>query len=128
VPAKPTIPRFSDERLEIVWAAIQTLDPGRLHVVLRELATVYAAAHAQPGRSPLERVRAAVQALHDAASVLGRSPTVPEYRSLRAELPELELPPDGSIRRWLGGGWNACLKRALLSTVTDGVSFRGRTA
>jgi hypothetical protein len=34
-------------------------------------------------------------------------------------LPELELPPDGTIRRWLGAASNGCQRRALLETVSD---------
>jgi hypothetical protein len=34
----------------------------------------------------------------------------------------LGLPPDGNLRRWLGGSWNDGLTRALLDAVTDGDS------
>jgi hypothetical protein len=34
--------------------------------------------------------------------------------------PEQQWPPAATIRRWLGGGWNDCLKRAYLDPVPDG--------
>jgi hypothetical protein len=111
--------RFTDERSEIVWAAIETLDVGLQYALLRELATDFAA-EISGNRSMKQRVRRAVLALHDAADVLGHSPSVGEYRQLRVALPELDLPPDPSIRSWLGGGWNDCLRRSLLPAVADG--------
>ena len=72
------------------------------------------------------KVRAAVSALHEVADVLGHTPSVKEYRSIRVRLPELRRPPDATVRRWLDGSWNDCLK-ALLDTPTDG-DFAARRA
>jgi Homing endonuclease associated repeat len=113
------IHRFEDDCLDIIWAGIQVLDPGRADTLVREMATVHALSALSP-RSDADKVRAGVYALRDVADILGHSPTISEYRKCRAELPELRLPPDGTLRRWLGGGWNDCLARALLDAVTDG--------
>ena len=111
--------RFDRVETEIVWAAIETLDPGLQYEILRELATIFAAASTQPGKER-DKVRRAVCALHDATDVLGHAPSLPEYRHLRSTLPELELPQDSNIRTWLGGGWDRCLARAGLDAVSDG--------
>ena len=111
--------RFDHEGCNMVWAAIETLDPGLQYEILRELATIFAAASTQPGKNR-DKVRRAVFALHDASDVLGHAPSLPEYRRLRGTLPELELPQDSNIRKWLGGGWNRCLTRAGLDAVSDG--------
>jgi len=111
--------RFQHDGSEIVWAAIETLDPGLQYEVLRELATAFAHAGGDPQTSR-DKVRAAVVALHEVAGILRRSPTIEEYRAVRHALPELGLPPDSTIRRWLGARWNGCLTRALLDAVADG--------
>lgn len=111
--------RFQDGRSELVWAAIETLPPGVQHELLRELATLFALSARNP-RTEADKVRAAVCDLHEVAEILGRTGSLKEYRAIRARLPELGLRPDGTIRRWLAGSWNECLKRALLDTVTDG--------
>ena len=118
--------RFQHPESEIVWAAIDALDAGLQHEVLRELATRFASAGREP-KTTRDKVGAAVAALHEAAAILGHSPSIKEYRALRQELHELELPPDSNIRRWLSqghpsgeGGWNGCLRRALLDAVSDG--------
>jgi hypothetical protein len=113
--------RFGNVELDFIWAGIETLDPGLQHALLRELATLHAQSALSP-RSDADKVRAAVVALREVAEILGHSPTIREYRKCQAALPELGLPPDGSIRRWLGGSWNDCLTRALLDAVTDGDS------
>ena len=61
-----------------------------------------------------------MHALGEVADVLGRSPSIALYEEVRETLPELRLPPNGTIRRWLGGSWNDCLRRALLDAVADG--------
>lgn len=67
------------------------------------------------------RERKAVGCLREAARQLGKSPSVKDYRKLRAERPELQLVADGTLRSWLGGGsWNDCLERAHLDAVADG--------
>jgi hypothetical protein len=103
----------------MLWAAIQTLDAARQYEFLRELAYLYASSAENP-RTIGDKIRAAVVALRQAAELLGYSPSVKEYRRLRRQLPDLKLPPDGSIRRWLGGGWNDCLTSSLLDAVSDG--------
>jgi hypothetical protein len=67
-----------------------------------------------------QKAVAAVMSLRTADEVLGRPPTQYEYRRLAAELRELDLVPDGTLRRWLGGSWSQCLARALLDTVSEG--------
>jgi Homing endonuclease associated repeat len=111
--------RFKDVLCEVVWRAIEALDPGRQLLLLRELARQYALSSWNP-RTRADQVRTGVCALHDVTEIYGHSPSIAEYRQVRKALPELDLPPDGNIRRWLGGGWNDCLRRALLNAVTDG--------
>jgi hypothetical protein len=111
--------RFDRKELEACWAAIATLDIADKMTLLRELATEIALAGAKR-RNVYQTVVAAVISLRTAAEVLGRSPTQYEYRRLAAELPELDLVPDGTLRRWLGGNWNQCLARALLDSVSEG--------
>ena len=80
--------RFDRVESEIVWAAIETLDPGLQYEILRELATIFAAASTQPAKNR-DKVRRAVFALHDAADVLGHAPSLREYRRLRTTCPSL---------------------------------------
>src|SRR5437879_4352014 len=93
--------RFDDDRLEMVWAALQTLDVALRHVVLRELATDLTTELIEP-RSAQGRIRAAIVSLNHATDFLGHAPSQSEYRELRALRPELELIPDSAIRRVLG--------------------------
>jgi hypothetical protein len=67
-----------------------------------------------------------VRALREAAEILGKSPSIKEYDGIRASLPDLKLPPNGSVRRWLGGGWNDCLARSLLETIAADGDFASR--
>src|SRR4051794_21533787 len=90
--------RFTTREGEILWAAIETADEAEQHEVLRELATEFAARGITPG-STRGKVRQGIGALHEAADILGRAPTISEYRRLRIELPELALPSDANIRR-----------------------------
>lgn len=111
--------RFESPRLDIVWVAIEALDATHQCIILRELATSVAADGLGPSK-PLEKVRPAIRCLHDLADLLGRSPTQYEYRQA-AQIPELDLMPESTLRRRLGGtSWNDCLRRALLSAVSDG--------
>jgi Homing endonuclease associated repeat len=110
--------RFRDPRSEVVWAGVETLDPSAQHEFLRELATRHASSLSDP-HSLTDRIRAGVVALHEVADILGHSPSVKEYRRVREALPELALPAESNIRRWLAGEWNECLARALLDTVLD---------
>jgi hypothetical protein len=119
LPSPRRLRRFSDPAADVVWAGVMALDVALQHEVLRELATLIA--FTEPGtKTPQQKVRAAVAALHEAFSVFGRSPSARDYEGLRDNLPELQLPPGSNIRKWLAGGWNDCLKRCLLPTVSDG--------
>jgi hypothetical protein len=69
--------------VEVVWAGIETLDRGLRHELLRELARLFADSVADP-RS-VDKVRAAVVVLREAADILGWSPSVNAYRHLRLE-------------------------------------------
>lgn len=102
---------FSDSTAEVVWAAICALDEGLQHEVLRQLRERLAAADIRETPQQ-QRLARAIAALREAADKQGRSPSVGEYRRLRVDHPE--WPPDGSVRRWLGGSWNTALKRAHL--------------
>ena len=61
----------------------------------------------------------AIAALREVASILGRSPSVREYRRLQQQHPAADWPAEASIRRWLGGGWNDALERAHLDCVPE---------
>jgi hypothetical protein len=111
--------RFHDSRCEIVWAAVTALDVGEQRELLALLASLFDRAAADP-RTDKDKVRLGVHALREVADVLGHSPSIAAYEEVRQTLPELRLPPNGSVRRWLGGSWNACLRRALLEAVSDG--------
>ncbi|MHB8642339.1 MAG: homing endonuclease associated repeat-containing protein [Gaiellaceae bacterium] len=112
--------RFEDDRLEMVWAALQTLDVGLRYVVLRELATELNQERVEP-RSAQGRIRAAVLSLNHAADVLGEAPTQSTYRELRELHPELQLMSDTTVRRLLGGiPWRDCLRRAFIAAPTEG--------
>ena len=110
---------FDRIEMDICWAAVSVLDIADKLVVLRELATEVAAAGVKRDNE-YDRVAAAVVSLRNAADILGHSPSLYEYRHLQND-PELDLTPDGTVRRWLGGSsWNDCLRRALLDAVSDG--------
>ena len=111
--------RFLHPEADVVWAAIEVLSEPLKHEVLRELATALAMASTSP-RTPLQKVRKGIAALHQVFDLLGHSPSVKEYRQVCELLPELGLPPESNLRAWLGGGWNECLTRALLPAVSDG--------
>lgn len=117
---RPQGRRFEDDRLEMVWAALQTLDVGLRYVVLRELATELNSLRLEP-RSAQGRVRAAIVSLNHATDFLGEAPTEPAYRALREGRPELRLMPDATVRRLLGNiSWQECLRRAFLAAPSDG--------
>jgi hypothetical protein len=120
---KPRGELFADPSARAVWAAFCALDEGLQHDLLRAVQTRLAAVELRATPKD-ERVARAVAALREASDLLereGRSGlTVDEYRCLRADNPDAGWPPDGSIRRWLGGSWNDALKRARLAPVPDG--------
>lgn len=128
------IGRFTHPESEVVWAAIETLDVGAQHELSQRLDTLFDG-NGTPTTSH-EKAAAAVAGLHRAARNLGHPPTRLEYRLLREEHPELKLPAETNVRRWLGTGgaaiegWNECLISAGLDTVTDGdftSALSGRT-
>jgi hypothetical protein len=102
------------------WAALQTLDVGLRYVILRELATELNEERVEP-RSAQGRIHAAILSLNHAADYLGEPPTQRVYRELRELHPELELMPDTTVRRRLGGvPWQDCLRRAFIAAPTEG--------
>lgn len=111
--------RFTDQCSEIVWAAIRTLDESLQHQLRRKWDTELATSVENPTTAG-DRVLAAVHALKVVADVLDHSPSVKDYRAVRNALPELSLPPDGTVRRWLAADWNTCLRRWFLDAVDDG--------
>jgi hypothetical protein len=113
----PRRERFTDGGLEPVWAAVQELDEGAKHQLLRELAEELALVGYTRSAWTIREKRA-VAALREAADILGHSPSVKQYRTLHNEHPE--WPADGTIRSWLGyGRWNDCLSHARLDAAAD---------
>lgn len=68
--------------MQIVWAAIETFDPGLQYVLLQELAADFALAVRDP-RTDSAKVQAAVAALREVAEIIGHPPSVGEYRAPR---------------------------------------------
>ncbi|HWQ22568.1 MAG TPA: hypothetical protein VNK94_00515 [Gaiellaceae bacterium] len=121
-PEAPPLPGrgeiFTSPAAKAVWAAILTLPDAEQHDVLSELRARLACVEGVDSHET--RVRFAIACLRDAAGILGRSPSVADYRELRALHPERRWPADGSLRTWLGGSWNDCLRAARLDAVADG--------
>jgi hypothetical protein len=94
-------------------------------VLLGELGEHVAVHTDRSGRDSLQRARGIAHA-RAAAEILtaerpGAGLSVPEYRRIRAERPDLRLTPDGTLRGWFdGGSWNDVLRAARLPTVPDG--------
>lgn len=109
---------LTSQAAKAVWAAICTLPDAEQHLVLSELRARLACVEGVDSHET--RVRFAITCLRDAAGILGRSPSVADYRELRALHPERRWPADGSLRAWLGGSWNDCLRAARLEAVADG--------
>lgn len=123
-PQPPAGELFADAGAKAVWAAIEMLEPGQQHEIYRLLAGGLAVPENE--RSPLaQRQARVVAALRQAADLLegegkGRLVGVDAYRRLREEHRGLGWPPDGSLRRWVGGSWNDALRLAALDPVPDG--------
>jgi hypothetical protein len=117
-PLPPLRELFADASARAVWAAITALPAGLQHEILKALQRLLAL----PTRldSHGTRVAHAVSCLREVADVLGHSPTSFEYRQVRAERPQLNLPADGTLQGWLGGTWNDALRQARLDTVPGG--------
>lgn len=115
----PRMKRFYHPEAELLMRAIEQVDVAIQEDILDLLADSLAI---RPwAASENARERKAVGSLREAARHLGRSPSVKEYRELRAERPDLQLVADGTLRSWLGNGsWNDCLERAHLDAVSDG--------
>jgi len=119
VPAPPRLKRFVHPEAELLDRAIAQVDPAIQHDILDLLAqrlldsSLNVLTHTRDAR--------AITSLRDAHRELGASPSIKQYRRLRLDRPDLDLIPDGHIRRWLGNvGWNKCLERAHLDAVSDG--------
>jgi hypothetical protein len=111
---------FVDPGARVVWAGVRQLDVALQFALLEELQEQLGAVARLDTHE--RQVRHAIAVLREAAQLLEHSPTVGEYRQLRSESPERmsAWPPDGTIRRWLGGNWNEALGRAHLESVRDG--------
>ncbi len=103
---------------EAALAFLLHLDPAVQHEVFERFGEILSI---PTGHGDVRRLRDVVRALREARSVLGRSPSLREYRELRRVHPEWTWPPERSVVRWLGvRGWNNALVRAGLEAVTDG--------
>ena len=111
--------RFKDPLSEVVWRAIEALDPGHQLVLLRELATVHAISAGNP-RTEADKIRAAVGALRDVAELLDqlavseRVPRRPQGLARVGSSARRDSAPPLKDSR------NDCLQRALLDAVSDG--------
>jgi hypothetical protein len=114
----PRRERFADPAARAVWAAIVALPPALQHQILDALRDLLACLD---GTSTHEtRARHAVVCLREVAEHLGKSPSMFEYRRELVEHPEKRWLADSTLRSWLGGSWNDCLRTARLDTVPDG--------
>ena len=116
--------RFGSDAARMMFTAALELTEADLHELVQELAAYLAVpeVRASPHKS---RVARAVAALREAEALKreqgdGSPLSVETYRRLRTQHPDHGWPPDGSIRRWLGGSWNDALGRARLEAAPDG--------
>jgi hypothetical protein len=118
---------FNHAEAELIWAAVMTLDEPAKHEVYEHLADHLVVGRGRTRRHS-ERRDASVAALREAAEILGRSPSIRDYRGLMHDHPEYGWPNDGAIRRWFGNcSWNEALAEAGLARVADG-DFVGASA
>lgn len=108
--------QFSDPQCDVVWAAVQALDEASKHELLHRLGGHVAVSEDRDGPHAVRKARA-VAALREAHSIHAResgdrSLPVAVFRALRSQYSECGWPPDGSIRRWMGGNWNDALRQA----------------
>lgn len=115
---RPRLTHFEEQATEVVWAGICALDEAEQHLVLEALRERLGRSEARESPHAVKVARA-IAGLREVAGILGHSPSVTEYRIIRNERIELDLPPDGSVRRWLGGGWNHALGQARLESVPE---------
>lgn len=130
---------FADSGAAAVWAAIQLLSEESK----RELLDAFVAEQLIPdlrGSTQQAQVARALASLREAAELLRLEPeladdagdsddadageprlSVDAYRRLfTLHGRRLGWPPDGTIRRWLAGSWNDCLRAAGLEITPDG--------
>lgn len=113
---------MSDEAENAVIAFLLQLDPATLRAIFGRFEEVLQAEL----DSVSARLRRIALALHQASRLLGRSPSVREYKRLRHEHPEHGWPDPRSITRWLGvRSWNDALVRMGLDAVLDGDAIEG---
>src|SRR4051794_3603323 len=114
----------------LVWAAALELDRPEQHALYAELGRLLATGGSAPSANRYEQRRArAIDAVREAADLLeaegkDRKVSLEAYRRIRGAHPGLDLPADGSMRRWLGNArWNDLLRAADLEPVVDGDAF-----
>lgn len=113
--------RFRDPAAQVVWAAMCTLEEAAQHELLAALRQRLA--FPEERLSPhAARVARGVAALREVAALVGRSPSVREYRELRDRNPERRWPDDSSVRQWLGGNCNDALTEAGLDALPDPIA------
>jgi len=118
-PLPPRMSAFADPLGDVVWAAVTALAPAEQQELYERLRDHLGEELLSEGRAS-GRVHRAIDGLRRASELLGHSPSINQYRRLRKSHPDEPLPPDGSIRSSLGGGWNDCLRIARLDSVADG--------
>ena len=117
MPSPLPTPRFDDPGATVVWCAICALDEGLQHEVLEALRLRLAIPEGRDTPRAV-KIAACVGALREAREILGRSPSVEDFRRLRTDR-HPEWPSDGTVRNVLGGGWNDALRRARLDAVPE---------
>ena len=135
---------FSDPAAAVVWAAIEKLEERGLHELRDRLFAEITIPELRSGEDQVKLARG-VSALREAHALAQLEPradrgrggagqrlalagepgevplSVDTYRLLRGrEGRRREWPPDTSLRRWMGGSWNDCLRAAGLAPVADG--------
>lgn len=103
-------------------AFLKQLDPASQLEVLRRYEEILQVELDTDSR----RLRRIALALHQARRILGRPPSVREYKALRRKNPERGWPDPRSITRWLGvNSWNDALVRLRLEPVLEGDVIEG---
>ena len=118
---------FSNPATSVMWEGVKMLEEGDLIEFAERLIAYVAVPEARGG--PRERkIARGVQALREAQELRRLAGeegplTAGSYRQVRKDNPELLLPPDGSVRNWLGGRWNDALRAARLDAASGCDSF-----
>ena len=106
-----------DEAEEAVVAFMHALDPATLREVLRRFEEAFQVEI----DSKSSRDRRIALALHQASRILGKSPSVREFKALRLAHLDNGWPEPRTIMRWLGvRSWNGVLVRMGLEPLLDG--------